>query len=323
MYIKIFNRKKILRKFNNKYYYRKIHRYTYKKFSSSSIDNQYLYTSFDYRNDPENDNLENNPNRINFIHPLRTSQKECEILSENEEICFMDIGETNQILNSKQYSMEDIINHHSKRLEVLQPYYRPFITHTKGILKNSLDAYIKNNNINSTQSSKHAFIFHIKDYQLTHINIPYTRGSLYYKDSKDNSTHHIVQLLKDNNGFLIGTTSVPEFAYCADTRSKIIGITRNPHNPQLTAGGSSGGSAVAISCGIGHVAICNDGFGAIRIPASMNGLIGIKPRSALKFGKKNGRLINFGSGSMAYGTITRTVKDAAFVFDLLLDSGTP
>ena len=87
---------------------------------------------------------------------------------------------------------------------------------------------------------------------------------------------------------MLGTTSTPEFGFSCDT-NKISGTSRNPYNPELTVGGSSGGAASAIAMGIGQVGFANDGAGSIRIPACFCGVVGVKPSSNFKIHK--GRIL--------------------------------
>lgn len=75
----------------------------------------------------------------------------------------------------------------------------------------------------------------------------------------------------------IGLTTSPEFGWKAVTDSRAHGITRNPWNPDLTSGGSSGGAAVAAAAGAGVLHLGTDGGGSIRVPAAFCGIAGLKP----------------------------------------------
>ncbi len=76
---------------------------------------------------------------------------------------------------------------------------------------------------------------------------------------------------------LLGKTNVPEFTLQGYTDNKVYGVTRNPWNPALTPGGSSGGAVAAVAAGLGPLALGTDGGGSIRRPASHAGLLGLKP----------------------------------------------
>lgn len=119
----------------------------------------------------------------------------------------------------------------------------------------------------------------------------------------------------------IGTTTTPEFAYNATTESILYGPTRNPWDLERSTGGSSGGSAAAIATGIVPIAHANDGGGSIRIPASCNGLVGLKPtRGRIPTGPDYGELIG---GLGIEFALSRTVRDTAALLDAVCgpDSG--
>src|SRR5215510_13933880 len=79
-------------------------------------------------------------------------------------------------------------------------------------------------------------------------------------------------------GFVLaGTTQTPELGYNPTTETQLFGPVHNPWNLGRSAGGSSGGSSASVAAGIVPVAHANDGGGSIRIPASCNGLVGLKP----------------------------------------------
>lgn len=82
--------------------------------------------------------------------------------------------------------------------------------------------------------------------------------------------------MRENGAILLGKTTTPEFGWKPVTDSPLTGVTRNPWNPALTPGGSSGGSAAALSFGIGHAAIGTDAAGSVRIPGSFCGLVALK-----------------------------------------------
>lgn len=111
----------------------------------------------------------------------------------------------------------------------------------------------------------------------------------------------------------VGRTNVPEFGSTVTTESLAYGPCRNPWNLAHSTGGSSGGSAAAVAAGIVPMAHANDGGGSIRIPASENGLVGLKPtRGRVSHGPAAGE---GWAGSTIDGVVTRTVRDAAAALD--------
>jgi amidase len=115
-------------------------------------------------------------------------------------------------------------------------------------------------------------------------------------------------------GFVtIGKTNTPELGILPTTEPRAYGPSRNPWDPERTTGGSSGGSAAAVSSGMVSIAHANDGGGSIRIPASCCGLFGLKPtRQRISEGPLVGDVI---SGLTVELAVTRSVRDAARLLD--------
>lgn len=122
-----------------------------------------------------------------------------------------------------------------------------------------------------------------------------------------------VARLREAGAIFFAQTTTPEFGWKAITDSSAFGITRNPWNPALTPGGSSGGAAVAAACGAGVLHLGTDGGGSIRIPAAFTGIVGHKP----SFGRV-GAYPPSSFGTVAHiGPMTRTVADTAAMLDVM------
>jgi aspartyl-tRNA(Asn)/glutamyl-tRNA(Gln) amidotransferase subunit A len=104
-----------------------------------------------------------------------------------------------------------------------------------------------------------------------------TWGSRLYADFVPQTDETPVARLRAAGAVILGKTNVPEFTVQGYTDNPLFGPTRNPWNTKLTPGGSSGGAVAAVASGIGALAICTDGGGSIRRPASHTGLVGFKP----------------------------------------------
>ena len=88
---------------------------------------------------------------------------------------------------------------------------------------------------------------------------------------------NLMQRFRQAGLHLVGTTQTPEMGYNATTETVAFGPVHNPWKRGHSAGGSSGGSGAAVAAGIVPIAHANDGGGSIRVPASCNGLVGLKP----------------------------------------------
>jgi aspartyl-tRNA(Asn)/glutamyl-tRNA(Gln) amidotransferase subunit A len=120
-----------------------------------------------------------------------------------------------------------------------------------------------------------------------------------------------VARLREAGAVFYARTNMSDLAWKAVTDSPLSGVTRNPWNPQLTPGGSSGGSAVAVATGCSPIATGSDGGGSIRIPAAFTGVYGIKPTT--------GRIPGFSDSPdiTAIGPLTRSVRDAALALAVM------
>jgi aspartyl-tRNA(Asn)/glutamyl-tRNA(Gln) amidotransferase subunit A len=155
----------------------------------------------------------------------------------------------------------------------------------------------------------------IKDLVLT-APWPTLRGSRLVDPDQDWSQDAVlVGHLKRAGAVLLGKTATPEFGWKGVTDSPLNGATRNPWNPALTPGGSSGGAAVAAACGMGALHVGTDGGGSIRIPASFTGVVGFKPTFGIV---PRHPPSPYGTLSTA-GPITRTVADAALLMQVLVE----
>jgi len=107
----------------------------------------------------------------------------------------------------------------------------------------------------------------------------------------------------------LGKTQMSEFGFSGSAEHPRIGPVRNPWNPERTAGASSSGSAAFVAAGVVPIAHANDGGGSIRIPASCNGLVGLKPtRGRLPLDRETARMPLH---IVANGVVSRSVRDTA------------
>jgi len=145
-----------------------------------------------------------------------------------------------------------------------------------------------------------------------------TAASGLFKDRVPKQDADVVSRLKAAGAVLIGKQNLHEFAYGGSSLVSYYGDVRNPWNVAHISGGSSGGSAAAVSAGLCYGAIGTDTAGSIREPAALCGVVGLKPT----YGRVSVRGVIPLSPSLDHvGPIARTVADAAIMLHAIVDGG--
>lgn len=160
----------------------------------------------------------------------------------------------------------------------------------------------------------HGFPFAIKDLSEA-AGLPCTWGSLLYKDHVSTRDELHVARIRAAGAILIGKTNTPEMGFGSHTTNRVFGPARNAFDTTRSAGGSSGGAAVALSLGLLPVADGSDMMGSLRNPAAFNGVYGFRP--------SYGRIPNPGAKDLYFsqlatsGPMGRTVADMAALLDTM------
>jgi Asp-tRNA(Asn)/Glu-tRNA(Gln) amidotransferase A subunit family amidase len=137
-----------------------------------------------------------------------------------------------------------------------------------------------------------------------------TFGSPQFRDNVPGFDDRIVSNARRHGAIVLGKTNTPEWGAGANTRNAVYGATGNPFDPTRSAAGSSGGSGVALACGMVPLATGSDTGGSLRNPAAFNGIVGFRPTPGLV---PYERATHGWSPLSVLGPMARTVADTAML----------
>jgi aspartyl-tRNA(Asn)/glutamyl-tRNA(Gln) amidotransferase subunit A len=217
--------------------------------------------------------------------------------------------ETSELLHRGAVSPVEVTADCLARIEKLNPQLNAFITVTAEsalAAARQAEAEIQRGD---WRGPLHGVPLALKDLIDT-AGVPTTAGSVLFKDRVPAEDAEVVRRLKAAGAVLLGKQNLHEFAYGGSSMISAYGAVRNAWNQKHIAGGSSGGSAAAVACGLGYGAIGTDTAGSIREPAALCGVVGLKPT----YGRVSARGVIPLSLSLDHvGPLGRTVADVAAI----------
>lgn len=216
-----------------------------------------------------------------------------------------------QALQRGEFSPLELTEHYLARIERLNPELGAFVTVTPDAARARAQQVQE-----SVPRTAPIWGLPLGDKDLEmRAGVPTGFGSRLFADFVPPVSDEIVEVLDSAGGVSLGKTATPEFGLPSYTESLAAPPARNPWNPALGSGGSSGGAAVAVASGMLPFAPGSDGGGSVRIPAAACGLVGLKPsRGRIP----SGSAIDSLAGLAVPGPIARTVADAALLFDAMI-----
>lgn len=221
-----------------------------------------------------------------------------------------------ELVRSGQVTPRELAETAIARIEELNPEINAVILTAYHAALHELDA----------RTDRPAFLgvpYLVKDLHAPVRGMALSNGSNLLKGSPAPIDSTLIARLRAAGFVLLGRTNSPEFGLSASTEPHAYGATRNPWNPDHIAGGSSGGAAAAVASGMLPAAHATDSAGSIRIPASCNGLVGLKPTRGLNpYGPHRGDAAH---GISHENAVSRTVRDTAAILDITAgpDVGAP
>jgi amidase len=228
-------------------------------------------------------------------------------------ICFMSAVEMARLIRAKKLSAREALAAHLKQIELVNPKVNAIVTL---VAETAAEAAAKADEMQArkqTLGPLHGLPVAHKDLLETR-GILTTYGSPLYKDFIPTEDDLVVERVARAGAITIGKTNTPEFGAGSQTFNKVFGATRNPYDLTKTCGGSSGGAAVALACGLVPVASGSDTGGSLRNPAAFCNIVGFRP----SIGRVPNPKAAFAWSTLSTsGCLGRSVADLAFVLSTM------
>ncbi len=229
----------------------------------------------------------------------------------SRELCFLTATELARRIRGREVSCEEVMRAHIDQIERVNPAVNAIVTFVpeQALLSaRSADEALARQRAPAPEAAPlYGLPVAHKDLVLTK-GIRTTFGSPLFRDFVPDADSLIVERLKAAGAIALGKTNTPEFGAGSQTFNTVFGATRNPYDPSKTCGGSSGGAAVALACGMLPIADGSDLGGSLRNPASFCNVAGFRPSA--------GRVPSWPAYNAWYplsvlGPMARTVQDLA------------
>jgi len=229
----------------------------------------------------------------------------------SHELCFLTATELARRIRRRDVSCEEVMRAHIDQIERVNPSVNAIVTFVPEqalTAARAADAALARRQAPAPEAAPlYGLPVAHKDLVLTK-GMRTTFGSPLFRDFVPDTDSLIVERLKAGGAITLGKTNTPEFGAGSQTFNPVFGATRNPYDVSKTCGGSSGGAAVALACGMVPIADGSDLGGSLRNPASFCNVAGFRPSA--------GRVPSWPAYNAWYslavlGPMARTVQDLA------------
>ncbi|MFI0373735.1 amidase [Actinomadura sp. 1N219] len=231
----------------------------------------------------------------------------------SEEIHFASAREIVHRIRARELSAREVVRAHLDQIERTNPQVNAIVTLVaERALEQARDADDRLA-AGADVGPLHGLPVAHKDTHATK-GIRTTSGSPIFADLVPDADELVIERMRAAGAITIGKTNVPEFAAGSHTFNPVFGLTRNPYDLSRSAGGSSGGAAAALACGMHPVADGSDMGGSLRNPASFCNVVGFRPSP----GRVPSWPVPAGWSTMGVqGPMAREVADAALLLSVL------
>jgi len=228
------------------------------------------------------------------------------------DLCFLPATELAALLRRRELSAREVVQAHLDQIERVNPQVNAVVTLVAERALDEARAADERLAAGEPVGPLHGLPMAIKDTHET-AGIRTTHGSPILADHVPERDELVVERVRAAGAIVLGKTNTPEFAAGSHTFNPLFGLTRNPYDLSRSAGGSSGGSAAALACGMTPLADGSDMGGSLRNPASFCNVVGLRPSP--------GRVPTWPSAApwstlSVQGPMARTVADAALLLSV-------
>src|SRR5262245_13937586 len=223
--------------------------------------------------------MNDNPTRREILLGIAVApllQGGLEAQAASYSIHFMSALEMARLIRTKKLSAREALALHLKQIELVNPKVNAIVTLVPEMASSAAAKADEMQAHKETLGPLHGLPVAHKDLLETR-GILTTFGSPLYRDYIPTEDDIVVERIRQAGGITIGKTNTPEFGAGSQTFNKVFGATLNPYDLTKTCGGSSGGAAVALACGLVPVASGSDTGGSLRNPAAFCNVVGFRP----------------------------------------------
>jgi len=224
-------------------------------------------------------------------------------------------NQLSQAIHAKQVSCREVMQAYLSRIDAVNPRFNALVSlQEPASLLTQADAHDAELSQGHSRGWMHGLPIALKDL-VDVAGIPTTCGSPLLRNNIPAQDALLTQRLKAAGGIVIGKTNTPEWGLGSHTFNDVFGTTRNAYNPAFSAGGSSGGAAVALAQRLLPVADGSDFMGSLRNPAAWNNVFGLRP--------SQGRVPAYPTNDVwvsqlgTDGPMARTVSDLAQLLEVI------
>jgi len=191
------------------------------------------------------------------------------------DICYLSAREMARLIRARKLSAREALSAHLKQIERVNPKVNAIVTLVPEMAAESAKRADEAQARGATLGPLHGLPVAHKDLAETK-GIRTTFGSPLFKDNVPLEDDLVVHRIKEAGAITLGKTNTPEFGAGSQTFNTLFGATRNPYDTTKTCGGSSGGAAVALACGMIPIADGSDMGGSLRNPAAFSNVVGFR-----------------------------------------------